>query len=57
MWQINSLHSDAPAKAFICVCIQEGYYINNRIVSPEVNVTLRSDLAFKCHNKPVGYDI
>lgn len=33
-------------------CIQEGEYIDNRIVFPEINATLRSDLSFKYHNQP-----
>lgn len=62
--KVNAIICDAPARAFICgikghtgyfgcgKCIQEGDYVDNRIVFPEINATLRSDLSFKCHNQP-----
>lgn len=59
-WQINSLNCDSFAKVFICGikshtgyfgsrrCIQEGDYVDNPIVFPELNATFRSDLSFRC---------
>lgn len=60
--QVNSIICDAPARAFVCgikghtgyfgcgKCIQEGDYVDNRIVFPEINAILRTDLSFKYRN-------
>jgi len=57
--KLNAIICDAPAKSFVCgikshnayfsctKCIQEGDFINNRIVFLELDSTLRTDYSFK----------
>ncbi|XP_074034714.1 uncharacterized protein [Leptinotarsa decemlineata] len=61
---INAIICDAPARAFICgiknhsgyfgcgKCIQEGNFLENRVVFPEVSATLRTDQSFKNRSQP-----
>ncbi|XP_072760814.1 LOW QUALITY PROTEIN: uncharacterized protein [Anoplolepis gracilipes] len=57
--RINAILCDAPAKSFITFtkghtgyfscfkCVQEGARVNNRVIFPEINSTLRTDDSFK----------
>ncbi|KAB0794567.1 hypothetical protein PPYR_11406 [Photinus pyralis] len=62
--KLNAIICDAPAKAFVCgikghsgyfgcgKCTQEGDFIQNRVVFPEVNNPLRMDTTFKRKTQP-----
>jgi len=57
--KLNAIICDAPAKSFICgikghtgyfsstKCIQEGEFINNKVVFLEQNSPLRTDYSFR----------
>ncbi|CAH1115895.1 unnamed protein product [Psylliodes chrysocephalus] len=61
---INAFICDTPAKSFILgiknhtgyfgcnKCIQEGDFIQNRLVFPELNSTLRTNLSFRNRTQP-----
>uniref|UniRef100_A0A1Y1MKV3 DUF4218 domain-containing protein n=1 Tax=Photinus pyralis TaxID=7054 RepID=A0A1Y1MKV3_PHOPY len=62
--KLNALICDTPAKSFVCgtkghtgyfgcgKCIQEGDFIQNRVVFPEIKSQLRTDSSFRNKNHP-----